>query len=309
MGLSLHRRSPPPFAMFDFRLSVFYTVASRMSFTKAAAELHITQPAVTRHIKELERQLNTQLFVRNGPRIALTPAGEILFRYAGKIRGLYRDLEFELSGLQEQQQGGLKIGASTTVAQYVLPELLAGFHARHKGIRIELVTNNTEEISKLLVAGKIDLGIIEGASSSPYLDYRDFRSDEIVLVCRAGHPLAGKSLSLKELPKLDLVFREEGSGTQEYIRNHLKEAGMELSALRIVMRLGSSESIKQYLLHSDSAAFLSRNTIADELKHGQLCIVSLKNFRIIRSFRFILPRGEQSPLIRLFLRFANHSQK
>lgn len=290
--------------MFDYRLKVFHTVASRLSFTKASEELHISQPAVTKHVKEIEVQLSTKLFDRKGTSIQLTQSGKILYEYAEKIRNIYRDLEFEISQINQQHKGKLIIGASTTVAQYILPEILAKFNAYYKDIKIELLTGNTETISTLLKEEKIDLGIIEGESQSSYFDYKTFKPDEIVLAAKSDHPLAHKTLHVKDLYQTNLIFREQGSGTLEFIQNRLKEKDINISELNTVIQLGSSESIKNYLLHSDCMAFLSISTILNELKNNILTVIDIKNFSIERDFHFILPKGEQSELIELFLRFA-----
>ncbi|SHK22622.1 LysR family transcriptional regulator [Chryseobacterium polytrichastri] len=292
--------------MFDYRLKVFHTVASRLSFTRASEELNISQPAVTKHIKETENQLNTKLFDRKGTTIQLTQSGKILYEYAEKIRNLYRDLEFEISQVNQEHKGKLIIGASTTIAQYILPEILAKFNSYYKDIKIELLTQNTEIISSLLKEGKIDLGIIEGESQSSFFEYTTFKADEIVLVTKVHHPLANKTLNLKDLYNLGLIFREQGSGTQEFIQNRLKEKGIHIDELNIVMQLGSSESIKNYLLHSDCMAFLSISTVLNELKNNILTIIDIKNFSIERNFHYILPKGEQSELIQLFLKFMSY---
>ncbi|MBV8325366.1 LysR substrate-binding domain-containing protein [Chryseobacterium sp.] len=291
--------------MFDYRLKVFHTVASRLSFTRASEELHISQPAVTKHIKEIETQLGAKLFDRKGTSIQLTQSGKILLEHAEKIRGVYRDLEFEISQINQQHKGKLIIGASTTVAQYILPEILAKFNSYYKDIKIELLTGNTEAISQLLKEEKIDLGIIEGESQSSYFDYKTFKADEIVLAAKANHPLAHKTLHLKDLYDVDMIFREQGSGTLEFIQNRLKEEGVHINELHTVIHLGSSESIKNYLLYSDCMAFLSISTILTELKNNILTVIDIKNFSIERDFHFILPKGEQSELIKLFLRFTD----
>ena len=293
--------------MFDYRLKVFYTVANRLSFTKAANELNISQPAVTKHIKEIENQLNTKLFDRKGTTIQLTESGKILFIYAEKNRQLFRDLEFAISQLNKQEKGKLKIGASTTIAQYILPEILAKFNSYYKDINIELVTHNSEDISTLLKKGQIDLGIVEGESKSSYFDYQKFKQDEIVLVCKADLRLAHKNFKIKDLYDIDLIVREQGSGTQEFIQNQLKKSGIEVQKLNIIMQLGSSESIKNYLLHSEAMAFLSISTILQELKYDQLRIIDIKNFRIERDFNFITLKGEQSELIGLFMKFISYN--
>lgn len=293
--------------MFDYRLKVFYTVANRLSFTKAANELNISQPAVTKHIKEIENQLNTKLFNRNGTTIQITESGKILMTYAEKIRNLSRDLDFDISQLNKEQKGKLKIGASTTIAHYILPEILAKFNSYYKDINIELIIRNSEDISTLLKNEKIDLGIVEGESQSSYFNYEIFKPDEIVLVCKADHPLVNKNFKLKDLYTIDLVSREQGSGTQEFIRNQLKKKAIDLKQLNIVMNLGSSESIKNYLLHSEAMAFVSISTVVQELKNNQLSVIDIKNFSIDRNFHFITLKGEQSEVINLFLKFINHN--
>lgn len=293
--------------MFDYRLKVFYTVANRLSFTKAANELNISQPAVTKHIKEIENQLNTKLFDRKGTTIQLTESGKILFIYAEKSRQLYRDLEFAISQLNKQEKGKLKIGASTTIAQYILPEILAKFNSYYKDINIELVTHNSEDIATLLKNGQIDLGIVEGESKSSYFNYQKFKQDEIVLVCKADHPVVDKNFKIKDLYDIDLIVREQGSGTQEFIQNQLKKSGIEVQKLNIIMQLGSSESIKNYLLHSEAMAFLSISTILPELKNNQFSVIDIKNFSIERDFNFITLKGEQSELIHLFMKFISYN--
>lgn len=290
--------------MLDYRLKVFYTVANRLSFTRAADELFISQPAVTKHIKELENQLKTKLFERKGITISLTPSGEILKKHAGEIRNIYQEIEFEISQLTQKSKGKLRIGASTTIAQYILPEILARFNKYYKDIGIELLTNNTEAISNLLEKNRIDIGMIEGPAHSASFEDIPFLKDEIVLIARANHTLANKTISLQDLYNVSLIMREQGSGTQETIFTQLKKARIKPEKLKVVMTLGSSESIKNYLRNSDCLAFLSINTVLQELKNNQLTIIDIKGFEMERHFRFILPKGNQSELIKLFMRFV-----
>ena len=141
--------------MFDFRLKVFQTVASRLNFTKAAAELYITQPAVTKHIHELEHHFKVKLFERNGSRIKLTPAGEALLSLTEQLFSVYRNLEFEMNHFAQRHKGKLRLGASTTVAQYVLPPVLAAFHKKFSEVQITLITNNTEQVENALKNNEI----------------------------------------------------------------------------------------------------------------------------------------------------------
>ena len=291
--------------MFDFRLKVFDTVAKRLSFTKAANELNITQPAVSKHIKEIEQQLNTRLFDRNGTKISLTFSGEILLKYTEKIFSIYRELDFEMNQLNEKHKGTLRIGASTTIAQYVLPPLLAEFHKQFKEIEVLLTIRNTEAIEDLLQHQQIDLGMIEGQSKNKLFHYIPFIKDEIVLAARENHPLANKnSLKIEELKEIPLLLREPGSGTLENIVYALKPLGVKLSDLHTEMQIGNTESIKTYLLHSDCMAFVSIHSILQELKNKTLTVIDLKDISIQRLFYFIQPQGEQFAMADLFKKFA-----
>ncbi|AYL99530.1 LysR family transcriptional regulator [Mucilaginibacter celer] len=298
--------------MFDFRLKVFYTVAQRLSFTKAASELFITQPAVTKHIKELEKQLSQQLFKRNGNNIALTSAGKVLEKYAEKIFQTYTDLENELAQLNDLEAGTLHIGASTTVAQTILPKLLALFKKTYPKVTFNFIQANTDQISHMVLAEKIDIAIVEGAAHSAQLAYTDFAKDEIVLVTAANNKLSKKAeITPKQLPAIPLVLREAGSGTLDVIFNAL--AGVQISPkdLNIEIQLESSIAIKQYLLYSETATFLSIQSVVSELKYNELSIIDIKGLEIFRTFQFIQLHGKHSKLIELFKRFclANYNLK
>jgi len=291
--------------MFDYRLKVFHTVAKRLNFTKAADELCITQPAVSKHIQEIENYFKIKLFDRNGTKIKLTKAGEILLQYTAQLFATYANLEFELNSLNQIHNGKLRIGASTTIAQYVLPPLLADFHKKFADIRVSLTINNTEQIEQALQNQDIDFGIIEGQSKNTLFKYTEFLCDEIVLTARINHPLAKKgTITLDELLNIPLILREPGSGTLEVIAHALKASGIKMSQLQTEMQLGSTESIKSYLVHSDCMAFLSIHAISKELRNNEFTIIDLNELNIERKFHFIQSYGDSETLPDLFMRFA-----
>src|SRR4051794_6559346 len=194
--------------MFDFRLKVFLTVAKRLSFTKAAADLFITQPAVTKHIKELEQHFKVQLFERQGNQIRLTAQGEVMLQYTEQLLTIYRKMEFDLNSFSDHHKGFLHIGASTTISQYIIPLTLAEFHKKKKDVVIRLMNGNTEQIEHALLNKDIDLGIIEGSSKNKGIKYTKYIKDEIVLVCNVNHPLAKKSfIRISELKAIPLLIR------------------------------------------------------------------------------------------------------
>jgi len=292
--------------MSDFRLEVFYTVAMRMSFTKAAATLFITQPAVTKHIYELEQQYNNKLFERNGNRIKLTRAGEVLLGHTEQLFDIYREIEFDMNALVDKKEGTLRLGASTTIAQYVIAPLLAGFHQKFNGIQLQLVNGNTEQIERALLNKEIGLGIVEGRSKNQEISYSEFIKDEIVLVCGKNHPLAGRSeLDPALLNSSSFVIREQGSGTLEVIDYALKQLGMAMAELKIEIQLGSTESIKSYLMHSNCLAFISIHAITNELMQGSLRVIDVAGLNIIRDFYFIHLQGKTDGLADVFLTHAS----
>ncbi|MGN6436709.1 MAG: LysR family transcriptional regulator [Agriterribacter sp.] len=293
--------------MFDFRLQVFHTVAKRLNFSKAAQELFISQPAVTRHIREIESYFKVKLFDRNGNKIKLTVAGVTLLQYTDQLFELYRSMEFELSSLVKTYTGELRIGASTTVAQYVLPPVLAAFHKKFTKVKVALKTGNTELIEKALLEKNIDLAIVEGRSKNSLFKYTEFIKDELVLVAGIHNPLAKKQvIKPEELLKIPLLLREQGSGTLEVLAHALKPLGIKISQLKVEMQLGSSESMKYYLLNSDAMAFLSVYAILKELKSRECCVIDIKGLNIERHFYFIQTHGQAAALPELFLKFAQH---
>jgi len=292
--------------MLDFRLKVFYTVARRLSFTKAAEELFISQPAVTKHIHELEQQLGMALFERIGNRIKITRAGQVMLKHADDIFTSYRNLEYEINQLKHEQGGLLALGASTTIAQYFIPPLLAQFNQRYPEVAASLISGNTEQIEQALFDKSIQLGLIEGRSKNPVLKYVEIAKDEIALIGNVNYNYGDTNgpLSASDLKNIPLLMREHGSGTLEVINDELKRLKLKLTDLQIAMYMGSTESIKSYLHHAPCAAFLSLKAVQRELEAGEFKILPVKNFKLVRKFHFIYLQGQQDKLAQLFMRFA-----
>ncbi|OXA88336.1 LysR family transcriptional regulator [Flavobacterium hercynium] len=286
----------------DFRLKVFYTVALRLNFTKAAAELYISQPAVSKHIQELEEEYKTKLFERNGSKIALTPAGQILVEHTKNIFEIYREIEFDMSSFSNERQGLLRLGASTTISQYIISPVLARFHQKQKDIKVNLLNGNTEQIESALLNKEIEIGIVEGQSKNQSIKYIPFLKDELVLVCNTKNPLVKQNkILLDDLKAMKFITRERGSGTLEVIEYALKQIDFKISDLQIEMQLGSTESIKSYLLNSDCFAFMSIHAVSNELKNNELIVLDVENLVIERYFYVITLLGKSDSLSELFL--------
>jgi DNA-binding transcriptional LysR family regulator len=286
----------------DFRLKVFYTVASRLSFTKAATELFITQPAISKHIQELEEQYKIKLFDRNGSKIAMTNAGELLLKHTKKIFDVYREIDFDMSTLINQRSGLLRLGASTTISQYIIPPLLARFHQKMQDVKVSLLNGNTEQIENALLRQEIEIGIVEGQSKNKSIKYTEFLKDELVLVCKSSNKLIhADGVTQEDLKRMHFLMREQGSGTLEVIEHALRPFKLKVSELQIEMQLGSTESIKSYLMNSDCVAFISIHAIKKELKNHELQILDIKDLIIERYFYIISLQGKTDSLAELFI--------
>lgn len=288
----------------DFRLNVFVEVARHLSFTKAARELFISQPAITKHIQELENIYKVQLFNRIGGKISLTPQGEIFLKHANEILAQYKLLANEMELVTEQFSGELKIGASTTIAQYLIAPLLADFIVRFPQVKVSLFTGNSEQIEDALENKKIDIGLVEGSRRSNHLKYSPLAKDELVLVTSSQNPI-GESVAVTDIATLPLVLREVGSGTLEVIEKALLENGVKLSDLNILLHIGTTEGIKNFLKTSkNSYAIVSIISVLEELKNNDLKIVDIVGMEMLREFVFVTMQGGQNTRLERFMSFA-----
>lgn len=293
--------------MSDFRLKVFQSVAKNLSFTKASQELFISQPAITKHVQELETNYQTRLFDRQGSKISLTESGKLLLEHCERILEDYKRLEYEMHLLHNEYTGELKLGASTTIAQYVLPAMLGSFIGKFPQVSLSLMSGNSREIEAALQEHRIDLGLVEGVFRLPNLKYTTFLEDELVAVIRTNSKLAvGEEITPEELLDLPLVLRERGSGTLDVFERALQQHNIKLSSLKVLMYLGSTESIKLFLEHTDCLGIVSVRSISRELYSGQLRVVEVKGLPMQREFSFAQPQGQESGLAQVFMQFAMH---
>lgn len=276
--------------MADRRLQVFYTVARLLSFTKAAETLHMTQPAVTFQVRQLEDHFDTRLFDRTHNRVALTEAGRKAYEYAEEIFSLYAEMENTVKELTGDVSGALTMGASTTIAEYMLPALLRGFTMEFPDINLRLKVSNTEGIVSMVENSMIDLGVVEGPVSNKNLLVEVCRIDQLVVVVPPGHPIASRdSISMEEVMEYPFICREEGSGTRDVIMDHMVELGLDRNNLNISLELGSPESIKGAVEAGMGVSISSIATLEKELKLGSLVAVKLDP-PMERAFSFVRQR-------------------
>lgn len=291
--------------MSDFRLKVFYSVAKHLSFTQASKELYISQPAITKHIRELESLYGVRLFDRLGNKISLTDAGKLMLEHCEQILAAYRRLEYDMNLLKNEWTGDLRLGASTTISQYVLPPILARFTEKYPKVNVTLMDTNSRNIEQALQNHDIDLGLVEGVFRLPSLKYEPFLHDELVPVVGIQSKLAQKDeIGLNELQQLPLVLRERGSGTLDAIEMAFDEVGLKLSSMNVRLYLGGTESIKSFLRCSDSLGIVSLQAVAPELRRGDLKIIDIKGMQIKRHFCFVHLQGQEEPSSINFMRFV-----
>ena len=279
----------------NFRLVVFRKVADQLSFRKAAEELYLSQPAVSLQIKALEEDLGVQLFDRTGTQIRLTAAGRVLLGYAEQVSSLLHHAEQEITSLSGDHAGHLALGASTTIAQYVLPRLLGEFSRAYPRIQSTLISGNTEHIVEAVENQKIELGFIEGPARSRGVKTEPFLKDELVLIVSTAHEWAElASIKSADLCSAPLLMRERGSGTRRVVEMALERSGIKRKSLHIVMELDSTEAIKSAVEAGLGIGFISRWAIAKDLRlDNTFRIVEVDGLRIQRDFLIAYPSGPE----------------
>jgi DNA-binding transcriptional LysR family regulator len=291
--------------MADRRLQVFHAVAKHLSFTKAAEALFMTQPAVTFQIKQLEEHFNTRLFERGHGRISMTPAGDVVLEYAERILALSAELDTRLKELTGEVAGLLMIGASTTIAEFLLPRVLGEFKSMHPKVLPRLIVGNSETVESRVAEHTLDIGFIEAPSHLASVVTEVICDDELQVVCAPSHPLARlKNVSPKQLLQYPFISRETGSGTREVTDSYLHKAGVASDALSVVMELGSPEALKGLIATGLGFGIMSRVTVASELQLGRVACVPLAP-RLLRQLSVVYPKQKfRSQLVNTFVEFA-----
>lgn len=275
--------------MADRRLKVFHTVARLLNFTKAADALHMTQPAVTFQIRQLEEYFNTRLFDRTHNRVSLTDAGQRVYGYADRIFELYDEMENAIREMTGDVSGVVTLGASTTIAEYMLPFLLGDFKAQNPDVNIRLKVSNTEGIVSMVENNIIDLGIVEASVNNKNLQVDECRQDMLVAIMPPNHPLASSEvLTPQQLLPYPFICREEGSGTREVINEYLDEH-LGKDQVEICLELGSPEAIKGAVEAGMGLSIMSLSTVAKELKLESLVAIPMSP-SLQRPFSFVHQR-------------------
>lgn len=276
-------------AMLDSKILTFLKVAQLKNYTKAAEELHLTQPAVSQHIKKLEEYYGCKLIRVSGKSVGLTEGGKNLYHYAN----LQLANEYQLMGRLEGVARPLHIGATLSIADYYLPTHLIPYIAEQKHA-FRVTVNNTENLISMLLNGNLDCAFIEGIFEKDLFQSRIFCETRFLPVARAGHPLAEKTATLPRFHEFPLALREQGSGTRDIMENYLYQQNDSIHSFPYLIEMNSFDMIKQFLIHSDAISFMYEEVAHKEVEQGELCYLSLHKYLIKRPLYFIYPKNSLS---------------
>lgn len=272
----------------DPHLAVFKAVADKRSFSQAAKSLHISQPAISLQIQSLEENLGARLFDRNNKRVVLTQAGKTFYKFATQIIELYAQAQKEIAELTGLVKGKIKIGASLTIGEYVLPKIAGHFVKNHPEVNITINIANTEEITKHLLANTLDIGLVEGPIKHSDLILEKFMDDELVVVVPFDHPWAKKDfISMDSLLSQPFVLREAGSGTRQIMEERLMECNVDIEDLQIAMELGSTQAIKEAVEVGLGVSIISKWAIKKDLKYNNIGMTRVENCNFYRNFYLV----------------------
>lgn len=236
----------------------------------------MTQPAVTFQVKQLEAQLAISLFERTPSKIILTSAGELAMQYAEKILNLTTEMEIRLAEMSDQANSTLMIGASNTIADYMLPQMLGVFKLRFPHVQLRLSVANSQNIENRIIDHSLDVGLVESPSHHPSLITQVFYEDELVVICAVDHSWARyEKIQPEQLGNVPYIGREPGSGTREVVDHYLREHGVPPEMLDVVMELGSPETIKGAVEAGLGVAIVSKATVIKERELGKLAAIPL----------------------------------
>ena len=287
-----------------WQLHIFCSVVDLKSFSKAADTVHLSQPTISTHIKDLEEYFDIRLLDRMGKEVVPTQAGKLLYSYAKKLLALRDKTESAMAEFQGKMTGHLLLGGSTIPGGYVLPKLIGQFIKKYPDIRVSLEIGDTEQIETDVLSGKVEIGVIGAPTNKKQLTQETLLKDEMRLIVPSTHPLAAKkAISPRELEKISFIARESGSGTLTSFRQKL-EPHMDVDTIHIVAEMGSTEAVIQGIKNDVGISILSTIAVAQEINTGELKALSIKGVDLTRHFYLIQHRMRTpSPLGNVFVEF------
>jgi DNA-binding transcriptional LysR family regulator len=288
-----------------WQLKIFCKVVELKSFSRAGEAVHLSQPTVSSHIKELENHYNTQLVDRLAKNTVPTKAGELLYQYARRLLSLHHEADAAMAEFLGEIKGRLCIGGSTIPGTYLLPQLIGRFVGLYPEVRIALTMGDTAGILEIIASGDIELGVVGAKSHSSRLRQAALTTDESYLVVPAGHKWAARRrVDFNQLKKEPFIVREKGSGTLTDFEQKLRDIGHDLDDLRIVAEMGSTEAVRQAVKHGVGVSVLPTLAVEDDVSQGSLHRLAIAGIDLKRTFYLTLSAERTtSPLARTFMAF------
>lgn len=292
----------------DQQLQVFVTVVERENFSRAAEDLHMTQPAVSQYIQSLERDMGTRLLERSNKFVRLNKAGEIVYHHAKEILNLYTKMHYLVDDLTTKATGSLPIGASYTFGEYVLPHIIAEMHEKFPLIRPAITIGNTKEVIELVKNHQVEVGIVEGEITDESVMVEPFTTDEMVIFTSAKHKFATTSSNLtkKQLGEETWIIRERGSGTRDATDRLFRKFNM---TPKEVLEFGSTQLIKESVEAGVGISMLSKWAIRKELTIGTLKVLDFQGLPFLRKFSIVTETPFKTKALELFLQLVKESPR
>lgn len=267
---------------------IFVSVCDTMNMTSAAEQLFMSQSAVSQAIAELEKHYDVKLFERLSRKLYLTQAGQKLLSYARYIIRMNEVVENDMKTLH--QNGSIRIGASVTVGAHVLPGLVSHFKKMNPQTNVEVIEDNTANIENLILQDKIDMGLVEGETSSPDILCRAFMDDELVLICSPVHRFAAHTvIEPKELEKEDFIIRERGSGTRKTFEDKMNENQL---SWKVAWTCNNADTIKMAVSEGLGVSIISKRAVVNEVTSGLLCLKYVNGISFKRQFKVIYHKNK-----------------
>jgi DNA-binding transcriptional LysR family regulator len=288
------------------QLAAFCAVVDRRSFSLAAEQLGVTQPAVSLQIRSLETRLGQRLLDRSGRRVEPTEAGVRLYRSAQRLLALEQQLLDDVAGNGDAElKGRLEIGCSTGPGATVLPLLLCEFQEANPAVAISLSVNDTQHVIDAVARRELELGVVGASSRHRGVTFEPFFRDEVVLAVPPGHRFAGKTVGLEDLRSETLILMQEGAGVRQMIEDDLREAGLRLRDLDVRLELGLQESVKAAVAAGHGVTFISRSSMEPEISSASLAVARVKGLDPTREIALVRSTGRTpSRIADAFVDFA-----
>lgn len=292
----------------DQQLAVFVTVAEKQNFSRAAEELHMTQPAVSQYIQALERAVGTKLLERTNKYVHLNKAGEIVYHHAKEILGLYGKMQYLIDDLTNNPNGLLSIGASYSFGEYVLPRLIADMQEKYPQIRPAITIGNTKEIAELVLGHQLDVGIVEGQYKEKNLKIEPFAVDKMSIITSPKNRLSyiKGGVSIADIEKETWIVRENGSGTREATEKLFKQYNIKPQK---ILEFGSTQLIKESVEAGIGISLLSDWVIRKEREYGSLAVIEVEGISLTREFSVVLRSPFQSKALSVFLEILKNEKE